>query len=84
MYDLHLGIDYSGANTAVSLLGNIPVYAFVDEREPSQSAPLTPHRRWSGIAVAEHPIVLARDTQTFIAGIDLAFVLHRATSTAVA
>ena len=72
-FDLHVGIDYSGAATATTALGNIQVYAATGD-EPRRVGPPTPRRtRWSRKAVADYLIGLANVDTTFIAGIDHAF-----------
>ena len=73
-FDLHVGIDYSGADTATKSLGNIQVYAADGGTEPQRVAPPIPRRRgWSRKQVAEHLIGLANDDTNFIAGIDHCF-----------
>ncbi len=77
-FDLHIGIDYSGAKTATARLAHLQVFV-ATTGEPRQvvtpSALQGRRRNWSRQEVAEWLIGQARSGQRFVAGIDHAFSL---------
>ncbi len=76
IFDLYIGIDYSGAKTAESRLKGLQVYAASDgqpERVIAEPEEAKAHWNWSRKAVAEYLIGLARAGTIFIAGIDHGF-----------
>lgn len=76
-FDLHIGIDYSGAKTPVSRLANIQVYCGCGSNEPeSVASPMSTSkkcRNWCRREVAEWLIQTARSGARFIAGVDHGF-----------
>lgn len=77
MFDLHIGIDYSGAKTPTSRLAALQVFATSGGGEPvkviTPSAPTGRHWNWSRREIAEW--LVAQTDRRFIAGIDHAFSL---------
>lgn len=74
--DLHIGIDYSGAETPTSRLANLQAYAArgdLAELIRTPAAPNERHWNWTRQEIAEWLIEQARSGQRFIAGIDHAF-----------
>jgi len=82
-FDLHIGIDYSGAAAPESRSKTLQVYATIGE-EPERVIAVPEegrtHWNWCRKEIAEHLIDLAKTDATFIAGIDPRSVLPRATS----
>lgn len=77
-YDLHLGIDYSGAATSTTPLPGLQVYAArLDGESIKCYSPAcngsTRSRHWTRREIAQCLCDLARDGVRFIAGIDHAF-----------
>ena len=75
-FNLHIGIDYSGAETAESRLKGLQVYATTEG--PPQRVIAVPeegktHWNWSRARIAGYLIELAETDTPFIAGIDHAF-----------
>lgn len=72
-FDLHIGIDYSGAQTPTSRLAGLQVYAAttgLPERISTPAAPQSQSWNWTRQEIAEWLIAQARSGQRFIAGID--------------
>jgi hypothetical protein len=74
-YDLHIDIDYSGAETPEASLKGLQVYAAENGAEPARVAPPKQPPNWSRKEVAEWLVDLGREERRFIAGIDHAFSL---------
>lgn len=75
-FDFHVGIDYSGAETAWSRLQALQVYVADDSGEPQRLEPEEAgkgRRNWNRHEIAERLIAWAREERTFIAGIDHGF-----------
>jgi hypothetical protein len=76
-FDLHIGVDYSGAQTPTSRLSALQVYAGCTSKEPEivRSPTSTPKKRrnWCRKEVAQWLIEVARSGRKFIAGIDHGF-----------
>ena len=76
-FDLHIGIDYSGAKTATSRLSGIQVYSADVSGEPrivrSPAATIRRQKNWCRKEIANWLIELARCGTTFVAGIDHGF-----------
>ena len=75
-FDLHIGIDYSGAETPISRIKGLQVYeAFDGPPERSVAVPEEGkmHWNWSRQGVANHLVILAVGGIRFIAGIDHGF-----------
>lgn len=75
-FNLHIGIDYSGAETPTSRLAGLQVYAAtagVPERVTTPAAPESKTWNWTRQEIAEWLIEQARSSQRFLAGIDHAF-----------
>ena len=75
-FHLHIGIDYTGAQTPTSRLAGLQVYAATTgrpERIPTPAAPQSKTWNWTRQEVAEWLIAQARSNQRFIAGIDQGF-----------
>ena len=76
-FNVHIGIDYSGAETATSRLSNLQAFSVGDDGEPVQvSTPTAPagHRwNWNRAEIARWIVAQGSSGQTFIAGIDHAF-----------
>ena len=73
-FNLHVGINYSGAGTPTSRSAQLQVYAAVGGRGP---APITTpaategqHWNWTRREIAERLIGLAKTGQRFVAGIE--------------
>lgn len=78
VYDLFIGIDYSGAEGASSRLEALQVYAArAGEKPTKQTSPTRSNNglpvNWSRREIAEWLIGLARERTRFIAGIDHGF-----------
>lgn len=77
IFDLHIGIDYSGRETPTSRTPALQVYAAFDNDEPrpipSPSSLAKLYKNWCRKEVAEWLIEQARKNITFIAGIDHGF-----------
>lgn len=75
-FQLHIGIDYSGAQTPTSRLAGLQVYAAttgLPERVTTPAAPQSKSWNWTRQEIAEWLIAQARSGQRFIAGIDHGF-----------
>lgn len=75
-FDLHIGIDYSGAQTPTSRLAGLQVYAAttgLPERVVTPAAPESNHWNWTRQEISEWLIAQARSGRRFIAGIDHGF-----------
>lgn len=76
-YDLHIGIDYSGAEYPEARLKGLQVYAAENGADPARVAPPSqpPGQwwNWSRREVAEWLVGLGREGRRFIVGIDHAF-----------
>jgi hypothetical protein len=75
-FSLHIGIDYSGAQTPTSRLAGLQVYAATTgppERIPTPAAPESKSWNWTRQEIAEWLIAQARSRHRFIAGIDHGF-----------
>jgi hypothetical protein len=80
-FRLHIGIDYSGAQTPTSRLPGLQVYAAtrgLPERISTPAAPQPGNWNWTRHEISEWLIAQARSGQRFIAGIDhgFSFPLH--------
>ncbi len=77
IFDLHIGIDYSGRETPTSRTPALQVFASFDGEEPRQmSSPTSPKKffkNWCRKEIAEWLVETARKNVTFIAGIDHGF-----------
>ena len=77
VYDLHIGIDYSGAKTPISRLKGLQVYVSESGQNPSQIKSLSSKSgkpcNWTRKEIAHWLVEIARGGQQFIAGIDHAF-----------
>lgn len=77
MFDLHIGIDYSGRETPVSRTSTLQVYAASNGREPEQvrtpACPPAGNWNWCRKDLAEWLIEKASADVRFIAGIDHGF-----------
>lgn len=77
-FDLHIGIDYSGAQTADARLPGLQVYAThqgTTERVSSPSASERKSSHWTRREVAQWLMDIAQSGRRFIAGIDHGFSL---------
>jgi hypothetical protein len=76
-FDMHIGIDYSGAGAPTSRMAQLQVYAVTEGREPeplrTPAAPEDQRWNWSRKEIAEWLIGQARSGTRFVAGIDHAF-----------
>jgi hypothetical protein len=75
-FHLHIGIDYSGAQTPTSRLAGLQVYAAttgLPERISTPAAPQSKSWNWTRQEIAEWLIAQTRSGQRFIAGIDHGF-----------
>jgi hypothetical protein len=76
-FDLHIGIDYSGARTPTSRLKSLQVYVSTGGEIPQQvRTPAAPEGRywgWTRQEIAEWLVEQARSGRRFIAGIDHGF-----------
>jgi len=75
-FDLHIGIDYSGAKRPTSRLAGLQVYAATTGLPEQIITPAAPESRswnWTRQEIAEWLMEQARSGQRFIAGIDHAF-----------
>jgi hypothetical protein len=75
-FDLYIGINYSGAETATSRLPSLRVFAAGDTDPSPVTTPAAPageKRNWSRREIADWLIAQARSRQRFVAGIDHAF-----------
>lgn len=77
LFDLHIGIDYSGRETPTSRTPALQVYAAFDTEEPrrilSPSSTEKTYKNWCRKEIAEWLIEQAGKNITFIAGIDHGF-----------
>ena len=77
LFDLHIGIDYSGRETPTSRTPVLQVYAAFDTEEPrrilSPSSTEKTYKNWNRKEIAEWLIEQANKNITFIAGIDHGF-----------
>jgi hypothetical protein len=77
VFDLHIGIDYSGRETPTSRKPALQVYAAFDTEEPrrilSPSSTEKTYKNWCRKEIAEWLIEQAERNITFIAGIDHGF-----------
>lgn len=77
MFDLYIGIDYSGAETPEKRLKGLQVYAVAPYQLPKRiitpAAPEGYYRNWSRREIANWIIELAKSTDLFIVGIDHGF-----------
>jgi hypothetical protein len=80
-FDTHIGIDYSGAETPVSRLAGLQVYASTGNQPPEQiCSPLFKENRpcnWTRQEIAQWLTDTAKGGHRFIAGIDHAFSFPR-------
>jgi hypothetical protein len=79
-FELFIGIDYSGAETAESRMKGLQVYATAEG--PPQPVPAVPeegkrHWNWCRAEIAEYLMGLVAADTTFIAGIDHGFSMPR-------
>ena len=76
-FDLHIGIDYSGAGTPTSRTAGLQVYAVVGgggpERVTTPVVAAGQHWNWTRQEIAAWMIDLAKTDERFVAGIDHAF-----------
>ena len=75
-FDLHIGIDYSGAKTPTSRMKSLQVYGSEANRiDPirTPSAPEDKHWNWTRKEIAHWLVSLTDEPKTFIAGIDHGF-----------
>lgn len=75
-FDLHIGIDYSGAETAESRLKALQIYAAADglpERVCAVPEEGKTHWNWSRREIAEWLIAQIQSGARIVAGIDHAF-----------
>jgi hypothetical protein len=76
-FDLHVGVNYSGAGTPTSRSAQLQVYAVAGGRGPgpmtTPAAPEGQRWNWNRREIAEWLIDLAESGTRFIAGIDHAF-----------
>jgi hypothetical protein len=76
-FDLHVGINYSGAGAPTSRLALMQVYAAAEGRGPepvrTPAAPEGQRWNWSRKEIADWLIGLPQSGQRFVAGIDHAF-----------
>ena len=75
-FDLHIGIDYSGAQTPASRLSALQAYATTDGLPESVKLPAsttTRRRNWTRKEIADWLVDTARSGKRYIAGIDHAF-----------
>lgn len=76
-YDLHIGIDYSGAEVPEARMKGLQVYAAENGSEPARVAPPSqpPGQwwNWSRREIAEWIVGLGRERRRFIVGIDHPF-----------
>jgi hypothetical protein len=72
-FDLYVGIDYSGAETATSRLKGLQVYRASRYGMPEKVMPAGAQRNWTRQEIAEWMIEQAESGRHFIAGIDHAF-----------
>ncbi|MDB5306921.1 MAG: hypothetical protein JWO38_1123 [Gemmataceae bacterium] len=75
-YNLHVGIDYSGAETATSRLPALRVFAAGDAEPTPVTTPNAPageRRNWSRKEIADWLVTQARSGTRFVAGIDHGF-----------
>jgi len=77
LFDLHIGIDYSGRETPTSRTPALQVYAAFDTEEPrrilSPSSTEKTYKNWCRKEIAEWLIEQARKNISFIAGVDHGF-----------
>lgn len=75
MFDLHIGIDYSGAQTPISRLAGLQVAAAGSAAPELMKSPaaVKSHCNWTRREIAEWLVGTARSGERFIAGLDHAF-----------
>ena len=75
IFDLHIGIDYSGAQTPTSRLAGLQVYAATTGMPERIASPAAQNKNWNWTRqeIAEWLVQQVRSGQRFIAGIDHAF-----------
>ena len=76
IFDLHIGIDYSGAQTPTSRLPGLQVYAGehgLPQRISTPAVPESKNWNWTRPEIAAWLVDQARSGRRFIAGIDHAF-----------
>ena len=75
MFDIYIGIDYSGAQNPVSRLKTLQVYAASPRHAPKKVLPPCDKQplRWTRKKIAEWLIQKSQNDELFIAGIDHAF-----------
>jgi len=80
-FDLHIGIDYSGAKTPTSRLSGIQVYLSHGTHEPqtvpSPGSTEKRRRNWCRKDIAGWLVEMARSGKSFIAGLDHGFSFPR-------
>ncbi|MFN9721553.1 MAG: hypothetical protein ACK58L_22880 [Planctomycetota bacterium] len=75
-FELHIGIDYSGAQTPASRLAGLQVYVAntgLPERVLSPSVKEAKSRNWTRQEIADWLMIQAREGRRFIVGIDHGF-----------
>jgi hypothetical protein len=75
-FDLHIGIDYSGAETPRSRLPGLQVYAATGSEPTAVRTPIAAdgkRRHWSRQEIADWLVDLVKSGRHFIAGIDHGF-----------
>ena len=77
IFDLHIGIDYSGRETSTSRTTALQVFAAFDDEEPrsvrTPAAPAGANWNWTRKEIADWLIEQAKSETTFMAGIDHGF-----------
>ncbi len=73
MYDLYIGIDYSGAETMESRLKALQVYAAEASSEPQSVRPAAPARNWSRQEIAHWLLARIQAGARILAGVDHGF-----------
>lgn len=77
IFDLHIGIDYSGRETSTSRTTALQVFAALDDEEPrsvrTPAAPAGANWNWTRKEIADWLIEQANSKITFMAGIDHGF-----------
>jgi hypothetical protein len=74
---LHIGIDYSGAETPIARLPGLEVYSATTDDAKRVEPPNSNNKRWTRQEIAEWLIKQAKSNVRFIAGIDHGFSLPR-------
>jgi hypothetical protein len=73
MFDLYVGIDYSGAETMESRLKGLQIYAAEPGQEPRAIRPEAPARYWSRQEVAQWLVARIHAGKRLLIGIDHGF-----------